>query len=153
MTKLSDRVLILLIIVSLFATILSFLYKKNDNITTVFNEIDYNKTYIITLDGYGITTKNIDDYFDEEVIAIYPSIGKKYQDIINTGWYYIDKSMSMDKNIDNLNRYYKNIFDKNKLNNEVIDIELNGIVISKIKVVTDNINNYSNYKIEKVNFK
>lgn len=152
MTKLSDRILVILIITSLVLLILTMTTKKNDKATAVFNEIDYNKTYIIDLEGYGITTKNINDYFGNEIISIYPSVGKKYQDIIDSGWYYIDKSMSIDKNIDNLNRYYKNIFDKNKLSNELVEIELNGILISKIKVVTDNIDNYSKYKIEKVNF-
>ena len=58
----------------------------------------------------------------------------------------------MDKNIDYLNKYYKRLFDNNKLNREVLEIELNGIIISKIKVVTDDIGKYSNYKVEKVNF-
>ena len=152
MTKLSNRVLVLLIIISI-VVVISIFYKKNDKVTTVFNEIDYNKTYIITLDGYGITTKNIEAYLLSEVIAIYPSVCKKYQSIIDSGWYYIDNDISMDKNLDYLNRYYKNLYNKNKLINEAIDIDLNGIVISKIKVVTDNISNYSKYKIEKVNYK
>ena len=58
----------------------------------------------------------------------------------------------MDKNIDYLNRYYKRLFHNNNLNREALEIELNGIIIGKAKVVTDNINKYSNYNIEKVNF-
>lgn len=152
MTNLSNRSLIIVLILSIIAVIMSALYKRNDNVTTVFNELDYNKTYIIDLEGCGITTKNIGDYFDNDIIAIYPSTGKKYQNVTNYGWYYIDKTISMDKNIDYLNKYYKRLFDNNKLNREVLEIELNGIIISKIKVVTDDIGKYSNYKVEKVNF-
>ena len=149
MTNLSNRSLIIVLILSIIAVIMSALYKRNDNVTTVFN---YNKTYIIDLEGCGITTKNIGDYFDNDIIAIYPSTGKKYQNVTNYGWYYIDKTISMDKNIDYLNKYHKRLFDNNKLNREVLEIELNGIIISKIKVVTDDIGKYSNYKVEKVNF-
>ncbi len=152
MTNLSNRSLVILIIVSIIVVIVSILYKKNDRVTTVFNEFDYNKTYVVDLEGYGITTENIGDYFDNDIIAIYPSIGKKYLNIISGGWYYIDKTISMDKNIDYLNRYYKRLFDNNNLNREALEIELNGIIIGKAKVVTDNINKYSNYNIEKVNF-
>ena len=60
--------------------------------------------------------------------------------------------MTMDNNLDYLNRYYKRLFDNNNLNRESLEIELNGIVISKIKVVTDNISKYSNYKFKKVDF-
>lgn len=152
MTNLSNKALVILIVLSIVIVIILLLYKKNDKITTVFNEFDYNKTYVVELEGYGITTKNIDDYFDNDIIAIYPSIGKKYQNNISGGWYYIDKTMTMDKNIDYLNRYYKRLFDNNKLNRESLEIELNGIVISKVKVVTDNISKYSNYKFKKVDF-
>ena len=105
MTNLSNRSLIIVLILSIIAVIMSALYKRNDNVTTVFNELDYNKTYIIDLEGCGITTKNIGDYFDNDIIAIYPSTGKKYQNVTNYGWYYIDKTISMDKNIDYLNKY------------------------------------------------
>ena len=44
------------------------------------------------------------------------------------------------------------MFNNNKLNEDAIDIDINGLGISKIKVVTNNINKYSKYKIEKVNF-
>ena len=152
MAKLSDRILVVLIVLSIIAIILSMLYKRSDKVTAVFNELDYNNTYIIDLEGYGITTLNINNYFYNEIIAIYPSISKKYQNIISGGWYYIDKTMTMDNNLDYLNRYYKRLFDNNKLNRESLEIELNGIVISKIKVVTDNISKYSNYKFKKVDF-
>ena len=77
---------------------------------------------------------------------------ENYKRMIDDGCYYIDKTMTMDKNIDYLNRYYKRLFDNNKLNRESLEIELNGIVISKVKVVTDNISKYSNYKFKKVDF-
>ena len=152
MARVSDRLLISIIIISLFGIMLSTLGKKSDNIVPVFNEYDSNKTYIVDVEGIGINTKNIDSFNTTEIIAIYPSISKRYESIVDSGWYNIDETISFNKNIDNLNRYYKNIFDNNKLNEEVLDIDINGVSISKIKVVTDNINKYSKYKIEKVDF-
>lgn len=152
MAKLSDTLLISIIIISLFGIVLSTLSKNSDNIVPVFNEYDSNKTYIVDVEGIGINTKNIDSFDTTEIIAIYPSISKRYESIVDSGWYNIDKTISFNKNIDNINRYYKSIFDTNKLNEEVLDIDINGVVISKIKVVTDNINKYSKYKIDKVDF-
>ena len=152
MARVSDRLLISIIVISLFGIVLSTLSKKSDNIVPVFNEYDSNKTYIVDVEGIGINTKNIDSFDTTEIIAIYPSISKRYESIIDSGWYNIDKTISFNKNIDNINRYYKNIFDNNKLSEEVLDIDINGVDISKIKVVTDNINKYSKYKIDKVDF-
>ena len=152
MARVSDRLLISIIIISLFGIVLSTLGKKSDNIVPVFNEYDSNKTYIVDVEGEGINTKNIDSFDTTEIIAIYPSISKRYESIIDSGWYNIDKTISFNKNIDNINRYYKSIFDTNKLNEEVLDIDINGVGISRIKVVTESINKYSKYKIEKVDF-
>lgn len=152
MAKFSDRLLISIIVISLFGIVLSTLSKNSDNIVPVFNEYDSNKTYIVDVEGIGINTKNIDSFDTTEIIAIYPSISKRYESIIDSGWYNIDKTISFNRNIDNINKYYKNVFDNNKLNEEVLDIDINGVGISKIKVVTESINKYSKYKIEKVNF-
>ena len=152
MARVSDRLLISIIIISLFGIMLSTLGKKSDNIVPVFNEYDSNKTYIVDVEGIGINTKNIDSFDTTEIIAIYPSISKRYESIVDSGWYNIDETINFNKNIDNINRYYKNIFDNNMLKEEVLDIDINGVGISKIKIVTDSINKYSKYKIEKVNF-
>ena len=152
MARVSDRLLISIIIISLFGIMLSTLGKKSDNIVPVFNEYDSNKTYIVDVEGIGINTKNIDSFDTTEIIAIYPSISKRYESIVDSGWYNIDETINFNKNIDNINRYYKNIFDNNKLNIEALDIDINGVGISKIKVVTESINKYSKYKVEKVNF-
>ena len=147
-----DRLLISIIIISLLGIVLSTLDKTSDNIVPVFNEYDSNKTYIVNVEGEGINTKNINSLDTTEIIAIYPNISKRYEGIIESGWYNIDKTISFNKNINNINRYYKNIFDNNKLNEQTLDIDINGLGISKIKVVTDNTNKYNKYKIEKVNF-
>ena len=152
MVRVSDRLLISIIFISLFGIVLSTLGKNSDNIVPVFNEYDSNKTYIVDVEGLGINTKNIELFDTNEIIAIYPNIYKKYENIIERGWYNIDKTITLTKNIDNINRYYKNMFNNNKLNEDAIDIDINGLGISKIKVVTNNINKYSKYKIEKVNF-
>ena len=152
MARVSDRFLISIIIISLLGIVLSTLDKTSDNIVPVFNEYDSNKTYIVNVEGEGINTKNINSLDTTEIIAIYPNISKRYEGIIESGWYNIDKTISFNKNINNINRYYKNIFDNNKLNEQTLDIDINGLGISKIKVVTDNTNKYNKYKIEKVNF-
>ena len=152
MARVSDRLLISIIIISLLGIVLSTLDKNSDNILPVFNEYDSNKTFIVNVEGEGINTKNIDSLDTTEIIAIYPNISKRYEGIIESGWYNIDKTISFNKNINNINRYYKNIFDNNKLNEQTLDIDINGLGISKIKVGTDNINKYNKYKIEKVNF-
>ena len=152
MARVSDRLLISIIIISLFGIVLSTLDKNSENTLPVFNEYDSNKTFIVNVEGEGINTKNIDSLDTTEIIAIYPNISKRYEGIIESGWYNIDKTISFNKNINNINRYYKNIFDNNKLNEQTLDIDINGLGISKIKVVTDNINKYNKYKIEKVNF-
>ena len=152
MARVSDRLLISIIVISLFGIVVSTLSKNSDNIVPVFNEYDSNKTYIVDVEGEGINTKNIDSFDTTEIIAIYPSISKRYESIVDSGWYNIDETINFNKNIDNINRYYKNIFDNNKLNIEALDIDINGVGISKIKVVTESINKYSKYKIEKVNF-
>ncbi len=152
MARVSDRLLISIIIISLLGIVLSTLDKTSDNIVPVFNEYDSNKTYIVNVEGEGINTKNINSLDTTEIIAIYPNISKRYEGIIESGWYNIDKTISFNKNINNINRYYKNIFDNNKLNEQTLDIDINGLGISKIKVVTDNTNKYNKYKIEKVNF-
>ena len=152
MANISDRLLISIIIISLFGIVLSTLFKNSDNIVPVFNEYDSNKTYIVDVEGDGINTKNMELFDTTEIIAIYPSISKRYESIVDSGWYNIDKTISFNKNVDNINRYYKTIFDNNKLNEEVLEIDINGVGISKIKVVTNNINKYSKYKIKKVDF-
>ena len=152
MARVSDRLLISIIIISLLGIVLSTLDKNSENTLPVFNEYDSNKTYIVNVEGEGINTKNINSLDTTEIIAIYPNISKRYEGIIESGWYNIDKTISFNKNINNINRYYKNIFDNNKLNEQTLDIDINGLGISKIKVVTDNTNKYNKYKIEKVNF-
>ena len=152
MARVSDRLLISIIIISLLGIVLSTLDKNSENTLPVFNEYDSNKTYIVNVEGEGINTKNIDSLDTTEIIAIYPNISKRYEGIIESGWYNIDKTISFNKNINNINRYYKNIFDNNKLNEQTLDIDINGLGISKIKVVTDNTNKYNKYKIEKVKF-
>ncbi len=152
MARVSDRLLISIIIISLLGIVLSTLDKNSENTLPVFNEYDSNKTFIVNVEGEGINTKNIDSLDTTEIIAIYPNISKRYEGIIESGWYNIDKTISFNKNINNINRYYKNIFDNNKLNEQTLDIDINGLGISKIKVVTDNTNKYNKYTIEKVNF-
>ena len=145
----TNKVLIVIIIVSISILVL-FKFKVKDKSITVFNEYDSNKTYIIDLSGSGITTRDLELFYDD-VVALYPSIYPKYKKIIDDGWFYIDKTVSMDKNISRLENYYINIFNKHNQDIESLNIELNGLIISKIKVITDNAHKYNDYNITKVN--
>lgn len=146
-SRLSNKMLVLLIIMCL-SVIFFYMSKKNENVVSTFNEYEINnKTYIINLDN-NITTRNLDGFNDSEIVAIYPNISSKYDKIVNSGWFYIDKTKSFKSNINKFEQYYQNIFEYNKILNESLEIEYNGLSIKKIKVSTDNINQYSNYKIE-----
>ncbi|MBQ9012412.1 MAG: hypothetical protein IJ094_02425 [Bacilli bacterium] len=146
-SRLSNKMLVLLIIMCL-SVIFFYMSKKNENVVPTFNEYEINnKTYIINLDN-NITTRNLDGFNDSEIVAIYPNISSKYDKIVNSGWFYIDKTKSFKSNINKFEQYYQNIFEYNKILNESLEIEYNGLSIKKIKVSTDNINQYSKYKIE-----
>lgn len=146
-SRLSNKMLVLLIIMCL-SVIFFYMSKKNENVVPTFNEYEINnKTYIINLDN-NITTRNLDGFNDSEIVAIYPNISSKYDKIVNSGWFYIDKTKSFKSNINKFEQYYQNMFEYNKILNESLEIEYNGLSIKKIKVSTDNINQYSNYKIE-----
>ena len=146
-SRLSNKMLVLLIIMCL-SVIFFYMSKKNENVVPTFNEYEINnKTYIINLDN-NITTRNLDGFNDSEIVAIYPNISSKYDKIINSGWFYVDKTKSFKSNINKFEQYYQNMFEYNKILNESLEIEYNGLSIKKIKVSTDNINQYSNYKIE-----
>lgn len=146
-SRLSNKMLVLLIIMCL-SVIFFYMSKKNENVVPTFNEYEINnKTYIINLDN-NITTRNLDGFNDSEIVAIYPNISSKYDKIINSGWFYVDKTKSFKSNINKFEQYYQNIFEYNKILNESLEIEYNGLSIKKIKVSTDNINQYSKYKIE-----
>ena len=146
-SRLSNKMLVLLIIMCL-SVIFFYMSKKNENVVPTFNEYEINnKTYIINLDN-NITTRNLDGFNDSEIVAIYPNISSKYDKIVNSGWFYIDKTKSFKSNINKFEQYYQNMFEYNKILNESLEIEYNGLSIKKIKVSTDNINQYSKYKIE-----
>ena len=145
-SRLSNKMLVLLIIMCL-SVIFFYMSKKNENVVPTFNEYEINNnTNIINLDN-NITTRNLDGFNDSEIVAIYPNIPSKYDKIVNSGWFYIDKTKSFKSNINKFEQYYQNIFEYNKILNESLEIEYNGLSIKKIKVSTDNINQYSNYKI------
>ena len=149
-SKLSNKMLIVLIVICLSVIFISKVYKKNDNVVATFNESDINnKTYIINLEGKSITTRNLDKYNIDEIVAIYPDIASKYNKIINSGWYNIDRTISFDSNIKRLEKYYQKLYSYNDILNEYLDIEYNGIVIKKIKIITDSLDKYDDYDIEK----
>lgn len=148
-SKLSNKMLIVLIVICLSVIFFS-IYKKNDNVIATFNEYDINnKTYIINLEGRSITTRNLDKYDDYDIVAIYPDISVKYNKIINSGWYNIDSTISFNSNIKRLENYYQKLYSYNDILNEYLDIEYNGLVIKKIKIITDSLDKYNDYDIEK----
>ena len=144
-----DRNLYILIIISILTLILIKI-KDKENHVAAFNENNTYDLYIIDLKDKYVTTKNINDYISDEIEEIYPYIDKKYSNVINSSWYKIDKLINEDKNIKNLEENYKKIFYKNALREEVIYIDLNGLKISKVKILTNNIDKYKNFKVQKV---
>ena len=158
----SEKVAIILIIISVLALIVTNISKK-DNAMTAFNEQEYN-TYIVDFKDEYITTRNLEESFKNEIEAIYPAFSDKYNSIFNifslnflmiilkNDWYYIDKTINFDKNLEILESKYKSIFQNNALSKENINIDLYGIKIGKIRVFTNSISKYRDYSIEKMNF-
>ena len=146
----SEKVAIILIIISVLALIVTNISKK-DNAMTVFNEQEYN-TYIVDFKDEYITTRNLEESFKNEIEAIYPAFSDKYNSILKNDWYYIDKTINFDKNLEILENKYKSIFQNNALSKENINIDLYGIKIGKIRVFTNSISKYRDYTIEKMNF-
>ena len=145
----SNKFLIILIIISLI-TILFFKINNNSKTISVFNENNIYESYIIDFEDTYVTSKNIDNYISDEIEAIYPLIDKKYESVVKSSWYNIDKLLNKDSNITKMEEYYEDIFNKNTWNEEAININLNGIRIKKVRVLTNNINKYKNYKIKKI---
>lgn len=139
----SEKSAIILIIISILILMISHV-KKGDNTMTVFNEQEYN-AYIVEFKDEYITTRNLKESFKNEIEAIYPSFGEKYANILQVDWYYIDKTISFNKNIKLLEDNYKSIFKNNALSDESINLDLYGVRISKIRVFTNNISKYSKY--------
>lgn len=148
-SRLSNKMLIILIILCLSVIFFSIFYKKEDTLVSTFKEENFNnKTYTINLEGMGITTRNLDMFNTNEIVGIIPDISIKYSKIIDFGWYDIDNTKSFKSNINKLEGYYKKIFNRNDIQDECLNIEYNGITIKKLKVITDNIEKYNKYKIE-----
>lgn len=147
--RISNKMLIILIIMCLSVILFSLFYKKEDKLMSTFKEDDINKkTYIINLEGMGITTRNLERFNTNEIVGIFPDISIKYNKIVDFFWYDIDNTKSFNSNINTLEDYYKNVFNRNDIQSEYINIEYNGINIKKLKVITDNVEKYNKYKIE-----
>lgn len=146
----SEKAAIILIVISVLILMISRV-KKEDNTMTVFNEQEYN-AYIVEFKDEYITTRNLNESFKNEIEAIYPSFGEKYANILQVDWYYIDKTISFNKNIELLEDNYKSIFKNNALSDESINVDLYGVRISKIRVFTNNISKYSKYSYKRMNF-
>ena len=143
-SRLSNKLLVILIIMCLSVIFFSLFYKKEDQLISAFKEDSVNKkTYTINLEGKGITTRNLDIFNTNEIVGIFPDISIKYNKIVDSGWYDIDNTKSFSSNINKLEEYYKNIFNRNGIHNEYINIEYNGVIIKKLKVITDNVEKYN----------
>lgn len=146
----SEKVAIILIIISILILMISRV-KKDDTTMTVFNEQEYN-AYIVEFKDEYITTRNLNESFKNEIEAIYPFFSDKYANILQVNWYYMDKTLTFDKNIKLLEDNYKTIFKNNALSDESINLDLYGVRISKIRVFTNNISKYSKYNYKRMNF-
>ena len=118
--------------------------KNNNKLLKVFNDNDTYKSYIIDLSIDSITTHNIKDYIFDEIDALYPYFDNGYNNI-NISWYNIDKTKSFESNIKLFEEKYINYFNNNSKKDYAINIELEGIRIYKVIVITDNIERYKKY--------
>ena len=143
-----NRTLFIIIIASLILMI--FLKGKDKEYVSAINENNIYELYLIDLEDKNITTKNIGKYITCDIVSIYPSVDKKYENIIKSKWYDIDKLISKDDNIKKIEDYYQELFRQNALSEEAIYISLNGLKISKVKIMTNNISKYKKYDIKKI---
>ncbi len=142
---------IILFIFLIFIIIILFTQKK-DNTALVFKEESFGyDTYIVDVSNASINTKNLDE-FQDDIDQVLPMINEKYSPLIISNWYIFDKMLSFDNNISNLENLYKNKYTSNAFNKEALSVEYEGLKISKIRIVTNDINKYSKYKYEKVQF-
>lgn len=142
---------IILFIFLIFIIIILFTQKK-DNTALVFKEESFGyDTYIVDVSNASINTKNLDE-FQDDIDQVLPMINEKYSPLIISNWYIFDKMLSFDNNISNLENLYKNKYISNAFNKEALSVEYEGLKISKIRIVTNDINKYSKYKYEKVQF-
>ena len=118
--------------------------KNNNKLLKVFNDNDTYKSYIIDLSIDSITTHNIKDYIFDEIDALYPYFDNVYNNS-NISWYNIDKTKSFESNIKLFEEKYINYFNNNSKKDYAINIELEGIRIYKVIVITDNIERYKKY--------
>lgn len=143
-----DRTIIILLVISL--SLLFYERLKTQDVTVVFNETEepVESTYLIDLTNEYITTKDINNF--KVIEAVLPYVEDKYKDIIREEWYYFDKNKSNEYNTLKLEEKYKNIFQKNALKLENININYYGVRIKKIRLTTTNISEYRNYKYEQL---
>lgn len=113
-------------------------YKK-DIIKPVFNDKTYS-SYIIDISCDSITTRNINKYITDEIDAVYPYVLN-----IKRQWFFIDKNISFEKNMNKLEKKYINYLNYLAKKEDALNIELEGIKLGKIKIMTNNISNYSKY--------
>lgn len=147
----SEKRLIILLVITLTILFMSRL-NNDEEVVPVFNEADTNYgIYIIDFEEDYVTTKDLHKYKDE-IIAIYPDISEKYSAIITRNWYNYDKTISLDKNIEIIEQRYINQYKNNAYTTEALKIQYNGLKLKRIKIVTDNINEYNNYSYKKANF-
>ena len=74
-SRLSNKLLVILIIMCLSVIFFSLFYKKEDKLISAFKEDSVNKkTYTINLEGKGITTRNLDIFNTNEIVGIFHDI-------------------------------------------------------------------------------
>ena len=146
-----EKTIIILFILTIIALICVRL-NDSDSTSLVFSSVDYEyNTYIIDVSDDYVTTHNLNE-IAIEIEEVLPFINEKYDKIIQTNWYNFDKTLNYEKNINNLENLYKSIFLNNALSKEALELEYNGLRISKIKLITNDISKFSNYKYKKLNF-
>lgn len=125
-----------IILLLVFVLVFGFTFSKEETIPTI-NLLDNNSSsvYIVYLTIPGLTTKNFSNYFNDtsDIIGLYPYVNPLYRAKLGNLFYRF-KIGSLESNINNFTKYYKQKLVDHNFNNDLIKIEYTGINIDKVKI-------------------
>lgn len=134
------RIITILVLIIVLNILIVFNQKKEA--LPVFAEEDFRDNdyaiYNLIVDDVNITTRNINQYFqnmDIKILGIYPKINDLYQSKLShkIGYYSFKKAV-VNQNTVELELILKKMLKDYGFNGEIEKIEINGVEISKIKI-------------------
>lgn len=136
------------ITVILTTIVFSILLSAKEETLLVANTLDDvdNGIQIVYLTIPNLTTKNIENYFDDNnsIIGIYPKINTLYDKKIGETFYTFNNTVSISSNINNFIKFYKQKLKSNNFTKDIAAIDYNGVIIDKVKIymTKDEIDNF-----------